>query len=70
MLVTEVKTVAGEVLGGTAKTLVGMSAVHVGFGHFHDSLHIVSVGAQSDDRVFPVVENVAYRGKGKVAADG
>ena len=70
MLIPEVQTVAGEMLGRAAKAGVGMSAVHVSLCHLCHPVHIVSVGAYADDRVLPVVQDIADRGKGQVAADG
>ena len=69
VLVTEIKSVSGEMLGRAAKAGVGVSAVHIGLCHFRHSLHVVAVGTEPDNRIFPVIQDIAYRGKGKVASD-
>ena len=69
MLVAEIQPVSGEMLGGTAKAGIGMGPVHVGLRHLHDPVRIVPVCPQADDRVLPVVQDVADRGKREVAAN-
>ncbi len=69
MLVTEIKSVPGEMFGCAAKTRIGVGAVHIGFCHFHYPVYVVAVGTKSDNRIFPVIQNIAYRGKRKIASD-
>ena len=69
VLVAEVQSVARKMLRSTAESLIGVCAVHICLRHLAHAVHIVSIGAQSDDRVLPVVEDVADRGKGEITPD-
>ena len=69
MLVAEIKPVTRKVLCRTAEARIGMRTIHVRLRHLCHPLRIIAVGTQPDDRVFPVVQNVADRRKGQIAAD-
>ncbi len=70
MLVPEIQSIARKMLCRTAESRIRMSAVQIGFRHFHDPIHFISIGPKPDHRILPIIQDITDRRKREVTADG